>query len=75
MEPSDHPEREPLKVLEKHYGSVVDIIIQSESGHGSRRNTWAPDPEKAGYGDGHSEPERDSQTLWSLGDFTLFSNY
>ena len=24
----DHPEREPLKVLGKHYGSVVDIIIQ-----------------------------------------------
>ena len=25
---TDRPEREPLKVLEKHYGSVVDIMIQ-----------------------------------------------
>ena len=37
-----------MKVLEKHYGSVVDIIVQElDLGHGSRRNTWAPGPEKA----------------------------
>ena len=72
----DHPEREPLKVLGKHYASVVDIMIQElDLGAWKQEEHLGPRPRESWYGGGHSELERDSQTLWSQESSHSFNNY
>ena len=61
--------REALWICGWHYSS------------GARPRSWkqeehlGPRPGESWYGDGHSEPERDSQSLWSQESSYSFNNY
>ena len=74
------PHRLPWKgTLEssgKHYGSVVDIMIQElDLGAWKQEEHLGPRPREGWYGGGHSELERDSQTLWSQESSHSLNNY